>query len=86
MITANQAKGLRYSQYVYLIGEYDSDGQPSKAKVSGKVQTWKTRPNDFKVPLKRGLYDTGYLTPSNANNFTLTVPASRKPVRKLRRR
>jgi len=85
MITANQAKGLRHGQYVYLVGEYDSTGHPSKARVSGKVQTWKTRPSDFKVPLKRGLYDTGYLTPGNANRFTLTEPPSRKPAKKLPR-
>jgi len=83
MITASQAKGLRHGQYVYLVGQYDSNGQPSKARVSGKVQTWKTRPNDFKVPLKRGLYDTGYLPPSNADRFTLTEPSPRKPTKKI---
>ena len=85
MITVAQAKGLRYGQLVYLVGEWDSDGKPSRAKVTGRVQTWKTRPNDFRVPLKRGLYDTGQLTPSNASRFTLTEPPPRKPVKRLRR-
>ena len=24
---------------------------------NGKTQTWKSRPNDFRVPVKHGLYD-----------------------------
>ena len=85
MITASQAKGLRHGQLVYLKGEWDSDGKPSRARVTGKVQTWKTRPSDFKVPIKRGLYDSGYLTPDNANRFTLTEPPRKKPVRKIKK-
>jgi len=83
MISVSQAKNLRPGQLVYLVNSWDSDGKPSRAKVNGRVQTWKTRPNDFKVPLKRGLYDTGYLTPSNADRFTLTEPPSKKPSKKL---
>ena len=30
-------------------------------RVSGKVQTWKTRPNDVKVPVKYGMYDNAYI-------------------------
>lgn len=30
-------------------------------RVSGKPKTWKTRPNDVKVPIKYGLYDNAYL-------------------------
>lgn len=30
-------------------------------RVSGKPKTWKTRPNDVKVPIKYGLYDSAYL-------------------------
>ena len=82
-ISVNQARSLRHGQLVYLIGEWDSDGKPTRARVTGKVQTWKTRPDDFRVPIKRGLYDSGYLTPSNAGRFTLTEPPYRKPVKKL---
>lgn len=86
MIWTAQAKALRHGQTIYFIGEYDSNGQASKARVTGKVITWKTRPNDYRVPIKRGLYDSGYLTPSNAERFTLTEPAPRKPKRLLRRK
>lgn len=83
MITVAQAKKLRHGQIVWLKDTWDSSGEPSHARVSGKVQLWKTRPKDFKVPVKRGLYDSGYITPDNASRFTLTKPASKKPAKKL---
>lgn len=36
---------------------------------NGKTQTWKTRPEDFRVPIKYGLYNYGDITPSNASIF-----------------
>lgn len=30
-------------------------------RVSGRPKTWKTRPNDVKVPVKYGLYDNAYI-------------------------
>lgn len=84
MITVSQAKRLRHGQTVWLKDGWDSDGTAAHCRVMGKVQLWKTRPNDFKVPVKRGLYDSGYITPSNASRFTLTQPASRKPKKMLR--
>lgn len=82
----SEAKSLRYGQIVYIVGAYDSNGHASRARVNGRVQTWKTRPNEVKVPLKRGLYDTGYLTERNLDKFTLTEPAPKKPNKILRRR
>ena len=71
-----QAKKLTYGQSVRMIGWYDSDGSPSQCRVSGKVQTWKTRPDDFRVPIKRGLYENGEIVPSNIGMFTLDYPKS----------
>lgn len=44
----------RYTQY--------GGKSPLKVRVTGKVQTWVTRPDEFKVPVKLGLYDSGYIT------------------------
>ena len=82
MITVAQAKALRHGQTVWLNDAWDANGEPSHARVSGKVQLWKTRPSDFKVPVKRGLYDSGYITPDNASRFTLTKPKAKKPTKK----
>lgn len=85
-MTLQEAKRLRYRQTVYIKGEYDSDGRASKCRVNGKVQTWKTRPNEVRVPVKRGLYEYGYITHHNLGDFTLKEPAPRKPKRKLKGR
>jgi hypothetical protein len=34
---------------------------------NGKTQTWKTRPEDFRTPIKFGLYRTSQLTPAEAD-------------------
>jgi hypothetical protein len=36
---------------------------------SGQTKTWKTRPNDFRVPVKFGLYEAGEITQDNAHLF-----------------
>lgn len=36
---------------------------------SGKTQYWKTRPDDFRIPIVRGLYDHWEITPQNVNLF-----------------
>lgn len=43
--------------------------KPIRWRANGKCQTWKTRPNEFKLPIKHGLYDYGYLTHENAHLF-----------------
>lgn len=47
----------------------DSKGNPATVRRNGKTQTWKTRPNDFKVPVKYGLYEYLYITQDNAHEF-----------------
>jgi len=41
----------------------------SRWYVNGAVKTWKTRPNDVKVPIKHGLFDYSYLTDQNMREF-----------------
>lgn len=48
----------------------NSDGTPQKFKKNGKTKTWKTRPNEFQIPVKRGLKQFGYITHENIDNFT----------------
>lgn len=42
---------------------------PNKWRANGKCQTWKTRPDEFKLPIKYGLRECGYLTHENAHLF-----------------
>lgn len=51
------------------------DGHPLRTKGgslvlwrrNGMTKIWKTRPNDFRVPVKRGLHNCDYITPGTAH-------------------
>ena len=45
--------------------ERNADGTPVKCRKTGQLKTWKTRPDDFRQPIKYGLKHSFYLTPSN---------------------
>lgn len=72
MITREQAGQLTYRQTLYCWTQKDSRGEPSRCRVNGAVKTWKTRPNDFQIPVKQGLYSYGYITKDNAKFWALT--------------
>lgn len=40
-----------------------NDGKVRNARRSGKVKTWKTRPHDYRIPVKYGLYESSALVP-----------------------
>ncbi len=40
-------------------------------KVNGSLKTWKTRPNDFRLPVKHGMRGYGEVTPENISQFHL---------------
>ena len=63
MITKQDAMTAKNFKHVSL---KDSSGQPARCRASGACQTWKTRPEEFKLPVKHGLYQSFYLTQDNA--------------------
>jgi hypothetical protein len=66
MMTKDDAlTGTRFEH----VTKKNADGTPMRIRVSGKCKTWKTRPDDFKLPVKYGLYESGYLTPENAHEW-----------------
>jgi hypothetical protein len=40
-----------------------------RIRRNGQTKTWKTRPNDFRIPVKYGLRECFYITPDNAHLF-----------------
>jgi hypothetical protein len=63
MITKEQAQTVRYFKEI---------GSKSKLwRSNGKCKVWKTRPNEFKLPIKHGLYSFGYITESNCHSFEI---------------
>lgn len=43
----------------------------TRVRRSGKTQTWKTRPGEFRIPVKYGMYESGEITHHNAADFHL---------------
>ncbi len=68
MITKNDALTVRHFEHVTMKG---SDGKPVRCRAMGKCQVWKTRPNEFKLPVKYGLYQSFYITQDNAHEWTV---------------
>jgi len=68
MITKDQALDTRYFHYAVGL-RCDSSGGRVGWRRNGKTQTWKTRPDEFKVPVKWGLHSYSYVTSADAGNW-----------------
>jgi hypothetical protein len=71
-ITKEAAQALRYRQELHHAKLRNSDGTPVRCRVNGACQTWKTRPDEFKLPVKHGLRDCFYITELNADQWSLS--------------
>lgn len=71
MVTKDEA--MVASNFTFKIAnpKHKSFGELRNCRRSGKTQVWKTRPNDFKVPVKYGLYESFYITQDNASEFSV---------------
>jgi len=67
MITKEQAVNSYYRQVFFHVSIKNADGTPARCRVNGKCKTWKTRSNDFRLPVKHGLRNCFYITFDNAH-------------------
>lgn len=51
----------------------DSIGGFQRFRRNGKTRVWKSRPTEFRIPIKRGLYQYGFIDHTNCNNFYVEV-------------
>lgn len=65
-VTKNQAEKIRNFEHVSI---KNADGTPARCRAMGKCQTWKTRPTEFKLPVKHCMYQSFYITQDNANEW-----------------
>jgi len=65
MITKQMAVTCHHSQTFHHVSEKNSDGTPTRCRVNGACKVWKTRPDDFRLPVKHGLRNCFYITPDN---------------------
>lgn len=73
MITKNDAMTAREFTFKIVNPKHKRFGEIAKCRRNGKTQTWKTRPNDFKIPVKYGLYEYFYITNENADQFDVAI-------------
>lgn len=52
----NEAKSLKTGDTVYHTVKTNQNGTPMRARVTS-IKTWKTRPDEVRVRVKRGMYD-----------------------------
>lgn len=53
--------------------ERNADGTPIRCRKSGQLKTWKTRPGDFRQPVKYGIKNSFYLTPANIAEWCIRL-------------
>ena len=63
------ACAARHGEIFHHISMKNSDGTPLRARVTGKCKTWKTRPLEFKLPVKYGMYESFYITHENCDEW-----------------
>lgn len=56
-------------QNFHHVSATNADKTPVRARRNGKTQTWKTRPTEFKIPVKYGLKACFYITNDNAHEW-----------------
>ena len=66
MMTKEFAAGLYKGKTLYHATATNADGTAKRCRVNGKLKTWKTTPNDWRLPVKSGLWNYFYITPNNA--------------------
>lgn len=66
MATKHEAMTEHHFEHVR---ERNADGTPLRVRSSGKCQTWKTRPNEFRPPVKHGLKTSLAITETNAADW-----------------
>jgi len=76
MITKQQATLLRYRQELYHTTERNADGTALRCRVNGPIKTWKTRPQEWRLPVKYGLRKCFYIDHSNAEEWLLDDPTN----------
>lgn len=69
MVTIEMATSVGYRDEFHHVTLKNRDGSPVRCRVNGKCKTWKTRPGEFRLPVKYGLRECFYIDNSNASDW-----------------
>ena len=70
-MTRQEAVNATYRQTLYHRIVKNKDGSALRCRVNGKCKTWKTHPQDFRLPIKHGFNGFGYIDQDNADNWSI---------------
>ena len=64
-LTRADLENLKPGQLLFHRTRQGSDHLPVRCRVNGKLRTWKRDPERFELPVKHGLRNCFYITPTN---------------------
>lgn len=70
METVNRQNCMNGERFEHVLIK-NRDNSPARAKRNGKTKVWVTRPNEFKIPVKHGLYDYFYIDQNNGHEWVI---------------
>ena len=70
-MTKTQCENLALGTILHHKTLKNADKTPLRARVNGKIKLWKTRPNEFRLPMKHGLRNCFYLNEHNYHDWKL---------------
>lgn len=73
MITKEIAMTVRKGAILHHTRDKGSDGQPVRCRVNGECKTWKTRPKEFRLPVKHGLNRCFNITEWNCEDWEVAA-------------
>ena len=80
-VTKFVCMSAHYNQEFYSRLERTRTGFPLRVRVSGKCKTWRSRPNEFRLPVKFGLNQSLYITHDNAGEYSsIPLDANGSPL------
>jgi len=73
ILTKEIAEKLTHRQELYHVSKLSSGGTMVRCRVNGKCNVWKTRPSEFRLPVKHGLRDCFYITNLNCGEWQIVA-------------
>lgn len=81
-ITPEIVPHLRQGQTIWHRTVKRADGSAAGVRITS-IKLWKTRPGEYRIGWKYGMYEHGTIEPRNAADWTLVEPPpGPKPVRR----
>lgn len=78
-ITAQTADDA--SVFYHRTQTYKRSNTPIQVRRMGRTKRWVTRPTEFRIPVKYGMYDSFYIDHTNAHEWSLSPhPSEEKDV------